>query len=38
MTTPTCGIMLELERRGRYGLLFGDGCADSYQPEAEPAY
>jgi arginase len=31
------GIMLELRRRGRHGLLFLDGHADFYQPEAEPA-
>jgi len=30
------GIMLGLKRRGRYGLLFVDGHADFYQPEAEP--
>jgi arginase len=30
------GIMLALRRRGRYGLLFLDGHADFYQPEAEP--
>jgi arginase len=30
------GIMLGLRRRGRYGLLFLDGHADFYQPEAEP--
>jgi arginase len=29
--------MLALRRRGRYGLLFLDGHADFYQPEAEPA-
>ncbi|MGI9017559.1 MAG: arginase family protein [Euzebya sp.] len=28
--------MLALRRRGRYGLLFLDGHADFYQPEAEP--
>jgi arginase len=35
-----CSIMLgclfALKRRGRYGLLFLDGHADFYQPEAEP--
>jgi Arginase family len=31
------GITLALRRRGRYGLLFLDGHADFYQPEAEPA-
>lgn len=30
------GTMLALKRRGRYGLLFIDGHADYYQPEAEP--
>ena len=30
------GIMLALRRIGRYGLLFIDGHADFYQPEAEP--
>jgi arginase len=30
------GPMLALRRRGRYGLLFIDGHADFYQPEAEP--
>jgi arginase len=30
------GNMLALRRRGRYGLLFIDGHADFYQPEAEP--
>jgi arginase len=30
------GNMLALRRRGRYGLLFLDGHADFYQPEAEP--
>jgi arginase len=30
------GCMLALRRRGRYGLLFLDGHADFYQPEAEP--
>lgn len=28
------GILLALRRRGRYGLLFVDGHADFYQPEA----
>jgi arginase len=28
--------MLALRRRGRYGLLFIDGNADFFQPEAEP--
>ena len=31
------GNLLALRRRGRYGLLFIDGHADFYQPEAEPA-
>jgi arginase len=31
------GSMLALRRRGRYGLLFLDGHADFYQPEAEPS-
>jgi arginase len=31
------GLTLALRRRGRYGLLFLDGHADFYQPEAEPA-
>jgi arginase len=31
------GTTLALRRRGRYGLLFLDGHADFYQPEAEPA-
>jgi arginase len=35
-----CSIMLgsalALRRRGRYGLLFIDGQADFFQPEAEP--
>jgi len=35
-----CSILLAttlaLRRRGRYGLLFLDGHADFYQPEAEP--
>ena len=30
------GPTLALKRRGRYGLLFIDGHADFYQPEAEP--
>jgi arginase len=30
------GPMLALNRRGRYGLLFIDGHADFYQPEANP--
>jgi arginase len=30
------GNALALKRRGRYGLLFIDGHADFYQPEAEP--
>jgi arginase len=30
------GNTLALRRRGRYGLLFLDGHADFYQPEAEP--
>ncbi len=30
------GIMLALRRVGRYGLIFIDGHADFYQPEAEP--
>jgi arginase len=30
------GSMLALKRRGRYGLLFIDGHADFYQPDAEP--
>lgn len=30
------GSMLSLRRRGRYGLLFIDGHADFYQPEANP--
>lgn len=30
------GPMLALKRRGRYGLLFVDGHADYYQPEANP--
>jgi arginase len=31
------GNALALRRRGRYGLLFLDGHADFYQPEAEPS-
>jgi arginase len=34
--TILVGITLALRRRGRYGLLFLDGHADFYQPEAEP--
>ena len=30
------GSMLAFRRRGRYGLLFIDGHADFFQPEAEP--
>jgi arginase len=30
------GTALALRRRGRYGLLFIDGQADFFQPEAEP--
>jgi arginase len=30
------GSALALKRRGRYGLLFIDGQADFFQPEAEP--
>jgi arginase len=30
------GAMLALRRRGRYGLLYIDGHADFYQPEANP--
>jgi arginase len=30
------GPALALKRRGRFGLLFIDGHADFYQPEAEP--
>lgn len=30
------GNLLALRRRGRFGLLFRDGHADPYQPEAEP--
>jgi arginase len=35
--TILLGTTLALRRRGRYGLLFLDGHADFYQPEAEPA-
>ncbi len=31
------GPMLALRRRGRFGLLFIDGHADFYQPEANPS-
>jgi arginase len=34
--TIILGPMLALRRRGRYGLLFIDGQADFFQPEAEP--
>src|SRR5262245_59413417 len=34
--TILLGNLLALARRGRYGLLFLDGHADFYQPEAEP--
>ncbi|WP_343519587.1 arginase family protein [Sphingomonas sp.] len=34
--TILLGSMLGLRRRGRYGLLFIDGNADFFQPEAEP--
>jgi len=34
--TILLGTMLGLRRRGRYGLLFIDGNADFFQPEAEP--
>ena len=30
------GTMLALRRRGRYGLMYIDGDADFYQPEASP--
>jgi arginase len=30
------GAMLSLKRRGRFGLLFIDGHADFYQPDADP--
>ena len=30
------GSMLALRRRGRYGLLYIDGDADFYQPQANP--
>ncbi len=31
------GSLLALRRRGRFGLLFLDGHADFYQPDAEPS-
>lgn len=34
--TILLGPMLALRRRGRFGLLFIDGNADFFQPEAEP--
>lgn len=34
--TIVLGSMLALKRRGRYGLIFIDGNADFFQPEAEP--
>ncbi|GAB1840790.1 arginase family protein [Achromobacter xylosoxidans] len=34
--TILLGTMLAFRRRGRYGLLFVDGNADFFQPEAEP--
>jgi arginase len=34
--TIVLGTMLALRRRGRFGLLFIDGNADFFQPEAEP--
>ncbi|MVT54838.1 arginase family protein [Bradyrhizobium yuanmingense] len=34
--TILLGSMLAFRRRGRYGLLFIDGHADFFQPEAEP--
>jgi arginase len=34
--TIVLGPALALRRRGRYGLLFIDGQADFFQPEAEP--
>jgi arginase len=34
--TILLGSMLALRRRGRHGLLFIDGNADFFQPEAEP--
>ena len=34
--TIVLGAALALRRRGRYGLLFIDGQADFFQPEAEP--
>ncbi len=30
------GTMLALRRRGRFGVLYIDGDADFYQPEANP--
>jgi arginase len=30
------GVMLALRRRGRFGVLYVDGDADFYQPEANP--
>jgi arginase len=35
--TIVLGPALALRRRGRFGLLFIDGQADFFQPEAEPA-
>jgi arginase len=34
--TIVLGSMLALRRRGRYGLMFIDGNADYFQPQAEP--
>jgi arginase len=34
--TVMLGSLLAFKRRGRYGLLFIDGHADFFQPEAEP--
>lgn len=34
--TIVLGSMLALRRRGRYGLLFVDGNADFFQPDADP--
>lgn len=34
--TIVLGSMLAFRRRGRYGLLFIDGNADFFQPDAEP--
>jgi arginase len=34
--TIVLGTMLALRRKGRFGLLFVDGNADFFQPEAEP--